>query len=980
MANIPSTPTWSPDVTQIETTDAVLGGPDGVINVQAKQLADRTAFLKQEVEAAASVAGSANEKADSALAQIDAIETAAGNAQANAADALAHKQGAQAAQALAEQARNAAQAAQAQAGDNAGFAYQASQTAQMKATEATSAAAAAVAAVAPTIAAKDTAVAARDEAVAAVGSLSDERARAEAAAVSAEQSEQLALGYLNEFKSQWYGPAASDPTVDPQGNPPTAGDAYFNTTLNQVRVFSGTTWAASFAANDSSSFSFQQSGTGAVATTVQEVLRETASVFRFMTPAQIADVKAGTLLVDVTSALQQAVTATAGNAILLFPPGKYLVSASANTMPFPWEGGIKIPSNSYLQFAPGAVIQTAPNNLSKYFLLSLYGVENVVIEGAKVIGDRNTHTYLNVFDTLSDLNSNNYRTKSNYLPDPPVWADGTVAYVYQDTTEKNGTYTRTSGVWVRTSATVPNYFTHEFGVGITVTNSRNIWINRCDVSDFTGDSIGIVETASGPLPSPANKTRNVYVTNCVISTSRRQGISIVRGDNVFITGNSFRNIGIRQNLQDGTAPRSGLDIESGSGLKSDTCIVSGNIFKGCQGGSVLQYDGDNVTITGNVMDSGLSYGFGVNTTITGNTILAGGITSNGARTPIAFTYTQSGTTVTVTTASAHGIKETDSGIYAYFEFLDANGFVVYFGYFQVTYVSSTVLTFNTPGFSSASGNGKYKFTVNNISITGNTLLGNGISINGNGITASNNSVVNSVNYGFYIYGSCVDASISGNIINGGTYGVSGASGAQNVIISDNKILNCTIYGIRVYAANSVVSGNLITRCAAGITALAGYGSIKSNHIDLSGYPITPGIGITTTNSATVKYEISANTVANHSGSAAISVFAPSKLLRNVITGFTGSQGIYISGANSDGSVAIGNVVESDRSTTGTSIGIQCNNNTKFRCIGNTISANNAAWASSINTSASTNSRITNNVYAGAISPNASDTLTGNVAY
>ena len=143
MANLPSTPTWSPDVYQIEPTDAVLGGPDGVINIQAKQLADRTAYLKQAVEAAGAVADDADTKATSALAQIAGIETAAGSAQANAAEALTHKQGAQAAQALAEQARNAAQAAQAQAGDNAGFAYQASQTAQLKATEATSAATAA---------------------------------------------------------------------------------------------------------------------------------------------------------------------------------------------------------------------------------------------------------------------------------------------------------------------------------------------------------------------------------------------------------------------------------------------------------------------------------------------------------------------------------------------------------------------------------------------------------------------------------------------------------------------------------------------------------------------------------------------------------------------------------------------------------------------------------------------------------------------
>lgn len=35
---------------QLETTDPVVGGPEGVSNLQAKQLANRTAWLKQQVE------------------------------------------------------------------------------------------------------------------------------------------------------------------------------------------------------------------------------------------------------------------------------------------------------------------------------------------------------------------------------------------------------------------------------------------------------------------------------------------------------------------------------------------------------------------------------------------------------------------------------------------------------------------------------------------------------------------------------------------------------------------------------------------------------------------------------------------------------------------------------------------------------------------------------------------------------------------
>jgi hypothetical protein len=53
MANVPESPAWEPGIYQLETTDPVLGGAEGVDNLQAKQLANRTAYLKQSLEALA---------------------------------------------------------------------------------------------------------------------------------------------------------------------------------------------------------------------------------------------------------------------------------------------------------------------------------------------------------------------------------------------------------------------------------------------------------------------------------------------------------------------------------------------------------------------------------------------------------------------------------------------------------------------------------------------------------------------------------------------------------------------------------------------------------------------------------------------------------------------------------------------------------------------------------------------------------------
>ncbi|MFQ2188681.1 hypothetical protein [Aeromonas jandaei] len=50
MASVQETPSYDAGIYQIETTDPVLGGPNGIANAQAKGLANRTAFLKQQID------------------------------------------------------------------------------------------------------------------------------------------------------------------------------------------------------------------------------------------------------------------------------------------------------------------------------------------------------------------------------------------------------------------------------------------------------------------------------------------------------------------------------------------------------------------------------------------------------------------------------------------------------------------------------------------------------------------------------------------------------------------------------------------------------------------------------------------------------------------------------------------------------------------------------------------------------------------
>ena len=50
MANLNLTRQWAENIYQLETTDPVMGGPDGVDNRQAKELGARTNWLKDQVD------------------------------------------------------------------------------------------------------------------------------------------------------------------------------------------------------------------------------------------------------------------------------------------------------------------------------------------------------------------------------------------------------------------------------------------------------------------------------------------------------------------------------------------------------------------------------------------------------------------------------------------------------------------------------------------------------------------------------------------------------------------------------------------------------------------------------------------------------------------------------------------------------------------------------------------------------------------
>lgn len=186
---------------------------------------------------------------------------------------------------------------------------------------------------------------------------------------------------------------------------------------------------------DSNNITFLQTGTGAIERTVQDKERDTISVFDFMTPAQIADVRAGTLLVDVTAAINVAwvmLMASPTGGRLIFPPGRYkttsnlVFNVSSALVPF----GCEIIGTSGSTFIhPTAAVTTAitlttESNLdgtTNSLLMSGFYIEGILTTGATgiLVGNNATSGFISIEHTkivrFAGANSRGLHIRNNVV-------------------------------------------------------------------------------------------------------------------------------------------------------------------------------------------------------------------------------------------------------------------------------------------------------------------------------------------------------------------------------------------------------------------------------------------------------------------------------------------------------------------------------------------------------------------------------------
>lgn len=217
--------------------------------VDASYSASQAAAAAASASAAASSASSASTSASNAstsatnaASSASSASTSASNASTSATNA---SNSASSASSSASTATTQASNASTSATNAASSASSASSSASTATTQATNASNSASSASTSATNASNSASAASTSATNAsnsASSASTSASNASTSATNAAASAASALAALDEFTDVYLGAFSTDPTLDNDGNALTAGDLYFNTGINRLKVYSGSAW------------------------------------------------------------------------------------------------------------------------------------------------------------------------------------------------------------------------------------------------------------------------------------------------------------------------------------------------------------------------------------------------------------------------------------------------------------------------------------------------------------------------------------------------------------------------------------------------------------------------------------------------------------------------------------------------------------------------------------------------------------------
>ena len=195
-------------------------------------------------------------------------------------------------------------------------------------------------------------------------------------ATSAANSAATAANTVGNFQKRYVGGLPNDPTVDGLGNPLTAGAIYFNTSLNQIRIYNGTSWIQAIAPTSNLS---ARRFTYFASTTTQSSISGN-------------DINGNSLVYDPPQ------VDVFVNGVKL--PQGYITATTGNSITF----------NSAITFTPGDWIEVVA-----YTVLSIVEVANNTITTPKISGGAVTTDKLDAAAVTPEKLANSGVTAGTYL-------------------------------------------------------------------------------------------------------------------------------------------------------------------------------------------------------------------------------------------------------------------------------------------------------------------------------------------------------------------------------------------------------------------------------------------------------------------------------------------------------------------------------------------------------------------------------------
>lgn len=118
----------------------------------------------------------------------------------------------------------------------------------------------------------------------------------------------------------------------------------------------------------------------------------------------------------------------------------------------------------------------------------------------------------------------------------------------------------------------------EWGMGIRVQKSRNVYINGLTIKDCWGDCIYV-----------GRGSENVRIEKCTLDNGRRQGISVTKANEVFIKDCIISNVG-------GTPPEYAIDVEPNPGESANNIVIENVKVDNCKGGFLVYGRGQSAKV------------------------------------------------------------------------------------------------------------------------------------------------------------------------------------------------------------------------------------------------------------------------------------------------------------------------------------------------------------------------------------------------